>query len=529
MRKYNETDINDSDLEGIDDILDSTEETGTTDNSDSDNVSIDNIDDDDDYVPVVTNPVVSETAINDDLADIIDEELAYIISKEPETAELIKNKILGATDEYRKSLIKNQGFTAAEAKAAAFKRAERRAREENDKFKAKNPESVTIKVNKSESNKLVIDDEDMPKVRQSKVINLVEVEDKTLGSIKIKPKGNKTPINIAHMGTCVLSKYTVPCINTVDMCTFAGSSTYNLTSNLLTETDTTYERYSKQLAFVYDRFISSKTKNKYGALGNVVMTLEDFANYLSFPDLPICLYAIYVASSTEEIESTFECSDPECKDINEKEMDPKKRIQRHQFKSKYKCRDIVRFDNADDRFKKLKDDIEKCTNADSMERLREDACVSRRYRSSMTLNIYDVSVPSCARALEFMKLVDNAIQEAEDKGEPLTNDDKTMLESYANIAMFIDTVYIFSGEYDENGEPIYYEPITDMKEIFDIVSNVTEPEFQLFYRKLIPGKSFVYNFKLNTVCDKCGKENDLDVDVSYLVFLKATGMEAMIE
>ena len=259
------------------------------------------------------------------------------------------------------------------------------------------------------------------------------------------------------------------------------------------------------------------------------MTYEDFANYIAFPDLPACLYAIYVASSTEEIESTVPCTNDECKDINEKEVDPKKRLRRHEFKTKYKCKDIMNLDAIDDKFKELKVKIEDCTNADSMEALRENSCRNRRYRSAMTLNIYDVGVPSCARALEFMRLVDVAIEEAAERNEPLTGDDRTMLESYANIAMFIDTIYIFSGEYDENGEPIYYEPITDKKEIFDIVSNVTEPEFQLFYRKLIPGQSCVYSFKLHTICDKCGTEEDRDVDVTYLVFLKATGTEAMIE
>lgn len=530
MKNYNETDIKDSDLEGIDDIIDSVEatETKTPEESDSGVVDMTEIDDDEEYVPVVTRPQVTNSG-NSELEAMIDDELEYMASKEPETADLIKSKIIKGTEEFTKSLVANQGFTPIEARNAAFKRATRRAREENDKFRAKNPETVNIKVNKGDADKLVIDPEDMPKVRQSNVINLIEVEDKSLGSIKIKPRNGKTPINIAQMGTCVLSKYTVPCINTVDTCTFAGSSTYNLATNLINDIDSNYEKYSKQIALAYDRFICSKTKNKYGALGNVVMTFEDFANYLAFPDLPACLYAIYVASSTEEIESTIQCTEPECIDINEKEQDPRRRKRPHEFKVKYKCKDLMRLDDIDDKFKELKEKIELCSNADSMEALREDNRRSRRYRSAMTLNIYDVSVPSCARALEFMKLVDVAIDEANEKNEPLTSDDKTMLESYANIAMFIDTVYIFSGEYDENGEPIYYEPITDLKEIFDIVSNVIEPEFQLFYRKLIPGQSCVYSFKLHTECDKCGKEEDRDVDVAYLVFLKATGTEAMIE
>ena len=98
---------------------------------------------------------------------------------------------------------------------------------------------------------------------------------------------------------------------------------------------------------------------------------------------------------------------------------------------------------------------------------------------------------------------------------------------YANIAMYMTAAYAYCG--DEDGEPTYLDPITEPQELYDMVANAIEPEFQLYYKKLIDNKSFIYEFKIKTVCDKCGNVDERPIDVAYLIFQKAQGTEAEIE
>ena len=509
MEKRFDDTINDTDLEGIDDIIDNTQASGVIDVNNSD------IDSDDDYVPVSTKP--AEDKEDTDLGSIIDIEMAYMAKRDPKLFESTKETILDEMDAYTKNLIKNQGFTPDEAMIAASKRFTKRAKEETDNFRFDNPETVEIKVKKNEAEKLVIDPEDESKVHKSSAIRVIEVEDRELRHIKTKRRDKRSAVTIMHMNTCNLNRYSVPCINTVDMCSFAGTSSYNLVHNVFSEDDTTYDRYAKQIAFVYDRFISSATQNKYGALGNTIMTLEDFSNWFLFPDLQAALYAIYVASSTEMLTSKIKCLESDCKDVNEKETDPAKRITPHTYDYTYNCKELMDFSEIADNFKEIKAGIEKFANkSDDMTALQNKYRIGHRYKSPITQNIYDIQVPSCARALEFQKFVKE-------------DEEDHMSENWANTAMYIHAAYIYSGENDENGEPIYYEPITDAEELYNLVESVVEPEFQLFYRKLIPNRSYIYSFKLKTKCDKCGRSNDATVDVPTLVFLKAQGTEAVIE
>ena len=120
--------------------------------------------------------------------------------------------------------------------------------------------------------------------------------------------------------------------------------------------------------------------------------------------------------------------------------------------------------------------------------------------------------PSCARALEFQKLI---------------VPDNQMSPMYANIAMYMTAAYAYCG--DEDGEPTYLDPIPEPQELYDMVANAIEPEFQLYYKKLIDNKSFIYEFKIKTVCDKCGNVDERPIDVAYLIFQKAQGTEAEIE
>ena len=475
---------------------------------------IDDDDTEDDYQPVSLsqNPKLSSETANVKYNEILNDKLKYLSEKDTGRFGQTKEKILSEIESYKKNLITKRGFTPEEAEEAAINRINKVADEESAKFEKEVPRALVIQVNKGDGEKLELDPSDREKVHKAQAIRLVEVEDEELKHIKIKRNTKKTPFSAINLNTCTLAKYSIPCINTGDMCTFAGTSSYNLVQLFYDENETTAQKMIKQIALVYDKFISSTTRSKYNAVGELIMTQEDFANWFNFADLSAALYAIYVASSTEMLTSPFECANEACLDT-----DDNNETKPHMYNYTYNCKELVDYSNlenaANSNYKMIFDGINKCANnVSAMKELQEKLIEAHRYKSTLTNNIYDIQSPSCARALEFQKLIVPGDQ---------------MSPMYANIAMYMDSAYIYCGE--EDGEPVYLDAITEPKDLYDMVANAIEPEFQLYYKKLIDNKSYIYEFKIKTVCDKCGNVDERPIDVAYLIFQKAQGTEAEIE
>ena len=499
---------------GITEKTNETENTGVIDVSEVIGDDDTNNSNDDDYQPVslTQSPKMSKESSDARYSEILNNKLRYLSEKDSGRFGQTKEKILTEIEGYKKNLITKRGFTPEEAEEAAINRINKIADEESTLFEKEVPKAVIIQVSKGDGEKLDLDPADREKVHKAQSIRLVEVEDEELKHIKIKKSTKKTPFSAINLNTCTLAKYSIPCINTGDMCTFAGTSSYNLVQLFYDDSETTAQKMAKQIALVYDKFISSTTRSKYNAVGELIMTQEDFANWFNFADLSAALYAIYVASSTEMLTSPFECVNEACLDA-----DDNGGTKPHVYNYTYNCKELVDYSSLDkeenSEYKMIFDGINKsANNVSAMKDLQEKFLTGHRYKSTLTNNIYDIQSPSCARALEFQKLI---------------VPDNQMSPMYANIAMYMTAAYAYCG--DEDGEPTYLDPITEPQELYDMVANAIEPEFQLYYKKLIDNKSFIYEFKIKTVCDKCGNVDERPIDVAYLIFQKAQGTEAEIE
>ena len=506
--------ITTEDLEGIDNIVDSsnlaetTEETSAENNEmqirDSGIIDLNSTDYEDigTYKPVMTNSDSKK------IKDIISQNLSYIATRDDSVFAQKRKAIEAEIESYKKNLIINKGFTDEEASAAAEKRAEKRSIEEANEYKSANPEIAIIKVDKTDSGKLEIAPEDREKVHKATSIRLIEVEDAELKHIKLKKHPTSMPISIAKLNTCNLTRFSVPCINTVDMCTFDGTSTMNLVNLYFSDDDDYKTRLNKQMDLAYEKFVSSTTKEKYTATGALAMTKEDFLNWFAFADLTAALYAIYVASSTEIVTSKFDCQNETCVDVKDG------KTSRHNFEYAYNCKEIMKFNNVPETFKETYEGIKKFNNDyQSMNTFRNKVNVGHRYKSSITNNIYDIETPSCARALAFAGFVKDT-------------DENPLAEAFFGIAIHISKIYLYCGE--EDGEPVYTE-VTEPSDIYSIVSDAIEPEFNLYTQKLIANKTYSYETSLTYKCDKCGNEVTTNIDMASLVFLKAQRMGSAIE
>ena len=530
----NNSDITQEDTVGLDDVIEAsgiTKKENMKEDAPAENLSTatsgyiavadalnEDNDEDDDYVPVSVDstPKISAEASHAKYNDILNSKLKYLSEIDTGKFGQTKERILSEIDAYKKNLITKRGFTPEEAEEAALNRVNKIADDESSKFEKENPRAVVIQVAKGDADKIEFDPADKIKIHKAQAIRLVEVEEEELKHINIKKITKKTAFNQINLNTCTLAKYSIPCINTGDMCTFAGTSSYSLVQLFYDETETTAQKMLKQIALVYDKFISSTTKNKYNAVGDLIMTQEDFANWFNFADLSAALYAIYVASSTEMLTSPFECINDACLDVGEDGKNT-----RHSYNYTYNVKELADFSSLDDEenklYKTIFEHINKAANdAAAMKKMQDKLITGHRYKSSVTNNIYDIQSPTCARAVEFQKLV-----------KPGNDQPAQMSQLYANIAMYMNCAYVYCGE--EDGEPVYMEPIEDPQALYELVENAIEPEFQLFWKKLVVDKSYIYEFKIKTQCDKCGTVDERPVDVSYLIFQKAQGTEAEIE
>ena len=136
----------------------------------------------------------------------------------------------------------------------------------------------------------------------------------------------------------------------------------------------------------------------------------------------IGLFSVLLASSPENTISEFRCS--KCN---------------NPITKKYNLRTLLSYALLDDDHKLYIDDIIKNrTNEAYLKSHVSPLYEGRRYNSDFTENIYDLKIPSIAKALSILQYIDG--------------NDETAIALF-NIVVFIDTIYLKT----EDGEYIQYD------------------------------------------------------------------------
>ena len=131
------------------------------------------------------------------------------------------------------------------------------------------------------------------------------------------------------------------------------------------------------------------------------MTFEDFCNWYRFDDVVMGLYAIVVASSMEETESSIDC--PSC---------------RRQFNIKYNNKALLDLSGVSDTLKKRVTDIDEArVSREAMEKIHEECSVNHRFKSPFTENIYELGNPTIAEARKRFVEINNAKEDFEMTGK----------------------------------------------------------------------------------------------------------------
>ena len=392
---------------------------------------------------------------------------------------------------YRKNLIINNGFTPEEADEAAKNKMKKDGAEVNNEYLEDNPNLAVVEIDKKNQNKVTFSTEEKEKLTRAKAIKLVVVENKDLESIKINKIDKKQKSTFLKTIEGGLSKYSVPLPILGDYVTFKGAQIVQLIATTKYEDDHIEDLVNKKAALIYDRMVGGTIYNKYGDSNKVEMTYNDFANSFKFHDINLAMYAILVASSMEETESTLSC--PACN---------------NPFQWKYNIKSLLKLDSMNDHFKELTDTILGHKNdCKLLESLHEENYKVNRYKSPITKNIYDVSYPSIARVSNMFAAINS----------------KDETQAYLSaIGIFLQSMYVYNVETDDYVE-IDADEITTMMEV---LQTLPQADIDILFNE-IKDKLYEPEFVMESKCPNCGEKLVNKLSIDELIFLNAqdTAME----
>lgn len=393
---------------------------------------------------------------------------------------------------YRKSLIINEGLDKEEADEAASNHLRKLISGENTKKLEENPKVGVIEINKKDVNELGLTEDEHAKLNRVKSINLVMVEDEELKNIKIKKVDKKHKAKYLKVLDGNLSRYSVPLPATGDYVTFKGTQIMQILSTVKYEDDSLDEALTKKASLLYDRICDGNIIEKFDNRGKVKLTFNQFISDYKYHDLDMGLYAIMIATSKEEIETSLTC--PDCHGT---------------FEYTYNIKSLLNMDNISDKYKDITEQIlANKSNKEKLIEINSENSLSQRFRSTITNNIYDVGLPSIGRAINLFRTIDQ--------------DDEVMIYLSAP-ALFLDKVLVYDQEEDD------YYPIeeNEYQDLMEFIQTIPDEELQLI-NKVASDKIYSPDFILKSKCPLCGRDLENHFSIDQLVFLKARGMQREI-
>ena len=403
------------------------------------------------------------------------------------------SKLLPEIQEYKKKLIIDMGLTPAEAQTAAQNRMKKEAIGKNQAYQQEHPEAVVLQIDKTQEKDVekILDEDTKAKMVTSRAIKLMIVESKELETIAVKPVENTVMVDHLRDISQSLSHYSVPLISTGDYATFIGAQSGILANTTASENEDTLVTLQKKAELLYRQFRSATNqsrmvRNESGEL--VQMSFVDFCNWFRFDDIVMGLYAIVVASSTEETESSVDC--PNC---------------RRSFNIKYNNKALLDMSNFSDTLKKRVEAIDEARGSSELMKHIHDECMQHtRFKSPFTSNIYEFGNPSIAEVRKrFIALRDS-------------RDVFDMIGSAADLFLYIDKIWIKDndGQYflvDGNENPIL---------LAKTLPELHEIDIQMLW-KWFNEHHDTPAFKIHTECPYCHRSATDTISPDELLFLQA--------
>lgn len=431
-------------------------------------------------------------AVVNEMTALIDEHLKDV-PREKRGA--IANPIVNSAMENKKQYMMS-GLTPDEAETAVKNAIIKALGTANDEYVKENADTAVITIDKTDAadiSDLALTPEEHEKIEKVRKIRLVAVEDVELDCLKIERPSEEHKIDYIRSIDGAISKYSVPLPLYGDYVTFKGAQILQLINAVNYEDATTDEIINMRASLIYERLGSGATLRRFDENGRSVMSYAEFLNTFPFMDMNMAMYAIVCASSPESNTTQVKCN--KCQ---------------HKWDQRYEAKKLLRLDNIDDTFKERIDSILKYKNDDGpLTAIHNDHRKAIRFRSQTSNNIFEISYPTIARAINIFKKIDN---------------DDPVMNYLSAVILCLGRAFIYNPVKDT-----YIEVTAEEVELMlEVAKGLSNEDIQLITDQV--GKHLIYTpeFIIECTCPKCGNKYSLPIEIESAIFQLAQDMPEVI-
>lgn len=407
--------------------------------------------------------------------------------------EKIANPIFQTVDAEIKTLVMQLHLSAVEAQQACYGRVLRELDEANEKYKSEHPNRADVVIDKTtNANDLGLTQEEHEKLERVRRVRLILVDDEELKNITIERPDENHKADYVKSIEGSVSKYHVPLPMLGDFVGFKGAQIVQMINIVNYEDSTLDETISMKASLIYDKIINGSVIRRFDENGKSRMSYNEFINKFPYQDIDMALYGILCASNMEESATSLTCE--KCS---------------HTWEHHYNIKNLLNLQNLSDYYKKRVGDILSNKSNDlALGALYEERRQARRYKSPFTGNIYDVSYPTVARAINLLKRIDE--------------NDPVMTYNSA-VALYLSRVLVFNKDKGTYVEVTAEE--TDL--LLDTVLTFTNEDMNMLARQIRDDLYYSPQFEMTVKCPSCHNEQKLPLTIENLIFLKA--QDSMVE
>ena len=392
-----------------------------------------------------------------------------------------------------KTLITMVHLSVTEAQNASYDRVAKQLQDIEESYKKEHPSLGTVIIDKSQDpNGLGLTREEHEKLEKVKKIRLVLMEDAELANIELEHPDEQHKADYIKSIEGTVSKYSVPLPMLGDFASFKGAQIVQMINVVNYDDAKIDENINTKASLIFDKLIGGSILRRYNESGMQVMNYTEFTNKFPYQDIDLALFGILCASSMEESTTSLTCES--CA---------------HTWTHRYNLKSLLRMDGMPDYYKQRTEEIlANKSNDVALKKLYEARRKVLRYRSPFTNNIYDLSYPSVARAINLLKRVDE--------------NDPVMAYNSA-IALYINQVLIYNGK---SGK---YIPVTSEETdlLLTTMQNLINEDMTMLANKIREELFYSAQFVLEVQCPSCQRKSRQELSIDNLIFLKA--QDSMVE
>ena len=441
--------------------------------------------------PVAVNVDISTESASSSTEITLDDLRSTMPEVSEEYLKEIGMKNVVELNQYMKNLIIEHGITPEEAYKATKARTKNIGEEIQKEWLKNNPKLGIVEIDKKDSNIIQFTKEEHEKLEKVKAIRLIEVEDVELKTLDVKLATRELKANYINEARLSLTRDAVPLIGLSDYVAFNGVQIVTIYSSIMLNDDSIHESLMRKARVAYDAMEGGMHYKKYDSNRKLILTFEQFLNTFPYYDLDMSLFSCLCASSPEKTTANFGC-----------------RKCGTRFDASYNVRNLIKFDGISESTKKLIDDIlANRSNAEILAKMISPLYYGKRMKSTGSSIIYDLKIPSLAKALSILQFIDR--QNAREAEADL---------SLFSTVVFIDTIHLPKDggyiDYSAEEADLFWDMCKKLpQEDLDAVSLLSERD----------GRILVPSYELDLTCSNpnCGMKLHNNFTIDQLIFQRA--------